>query len=108
MQDSELGWAITGSAKFGLPMTGEKDNFKITMHYGGGYGTQIKGGPKERILDPTSAHLETIDMMGGGDIQHFYSSKFRSNLVYGSLLMSTTQALSATTPSKALNILPSI
>jgi hypothetical protein len=82
--DSALGWAISGSAKLGLPFLGQKDSFKFTLHYGDGYGTQIKGGPKEGVFKPDGSDLKTIGILGTyGGLQHFWSEKFRSNLVYG-------------------------
>jgi hypothetical protein len=82
--DSALGWAVTGSAKLGLPFLGAKDNLKITLHYGDGYGTQVKGGPDEGAFNTDNSELETIVIFGTyGGIQHFWSDKFRSNLVYG-------------------------
>lgn len=82
--DSALGWAVSGSAKLGLPFLGAKDSFKFTLHYGDGYGTQIKGGPKEAAFDTANSELKTIGIFGSyGGIQHFWSDRFRSNLVYG-------------------------
>jgi hypothetical protein len=82
--DSALGWAVSGSAKLGLPFLGAKDSFKFTLHYGDGYGTQIKGGPREAAFDVVDSELETIGIFGTyGGIQHFWSDRFRSNLVYG-------------------------
>ncbi len=82
--DSAIGWALTGSAKLGLPFLGEKDNFKFTVHYGDGYGTQLKGGPKEGAFNTVNSELETIGVFGSfGGIQHFWSDRWRSNLVYG-------------------------
>jgi uncharacterized membrane-anchored protein YhcB (DUF1043 family) len=82
--DSAVGWAVTGSTKVGLPFIGAKDNFKFTIHHGDGYGTQLKGGPKEGVFNAGSSDLETIGITGAyGGIQHFWSDRFRSNLVYG-------------------------
>lgn len=82
--DSALGWAVTGSTKLGLPFLGEKDNLKFTVQYGDGYGTQLKGGPTEGAFDTVNSELETIGIFGSfGGIQHFWSDRFRSNLVYG-------------------------
>lgn len=82
--DSALGWAVTGSAKLGLPFLGPKDNFRFTLHYGDGYGTQIKGGPQEGAFNTGTSELETIGIFGSyGGIQHFWSDRFRSNLVIG-------------------------
>ena len=82
--DSALGWAVTGSATLGLPFLGPKDNFKFTLHYGDGYGTQLKGGPKEGVFNTGNSELETIGIVGSfGGIQHFWSDQFRTNLVYG-------------------------
>jgi hypothetical protein len=82
--DSALGWAVAGSAKLGLPFLGPKDNLKFTVHYGDGYGTQLKGGPTEGAFDIASSELKTIGVFGTyGGIQHFWSDRFRSNLVYG-------------------------
>jgi hypothetical protein len=82
--DSALGWAVTGSAKLGLPFLGAKDNLKFTVHYGDGYGTQIKGGPTEGAFNLATSSLETIGIFGTfGGIQHFWSDRWRSNLVYG-------------------------
>jgi hypothetical protein len=82
--DSALGWALTGSAKLGLPFLGAKDNFKFTLHYGDGYGTQIKSGPQEAVFNTVNSELDTIGVFGSfGGIQHFWSDRFRSNLAYG-------------------------
>ncbi len=82
--DSALGWAVTGSAKLGLPFLGAKDNFKFTLHYGDGYGTQIKSGPQEAVFNTVNSELDTIGVFASyGGIQHFWSDRFRSNLVYG-------------------------
>jgi hypothetical protein len=82
--DSALGWAVTGSGKLGLPFLGAKDNFKFTMHYGDGYGSQLKGGPTEGAFSTLESELETTRVFGTyGGIQHFWSDRFRSNLVYG-------------------------
>jgi len=82
--DSALGWAVGGSAKLGLPFLGAKDSFKFNLHYGDGYGTQLKGGPKEAAFDTGNSELKTIGIFGSyGGIQHFWSNRFRSNLVYG-------------------------
>ena len=82
--DSALGWAVAGSAKLGLPFLGPKDNFKFTLHYGDGYGMEIKGGPQEGAFNTSTLELNTIGIFGSyGGIQHFWSERFRSNLVYG-------------------------
>jgi hypothetical protein len=82
--DSALGWALSGSTKLGLPFLGARDNLKLTMHYGDGYGTQLKGGPIEGVFRLDSPELETIGVFGTyGGLQHFWSDHFRSNLVYG-------------------------
>jgi hypothetical protein len=82
--DSTLGWAVSGSGKLGLPFLGAKDNFKLTLHYGDGYGTQLKGGPKEAAFDPVRSKLEKMGVFGAyGGIQHFWFDRLRSNLVYG-------------------------
>lgn len=82
--DSAFGWAVAGSAKVGLPFLGARDNLKVTLHYGDGYGTQLKGGPKEGAFDLVGSELKTIGVFGTyGGIQHFWSDRFRSNLVYG-------------------------
>jgi hypothetical protein len=82
--DSALGWAITGSGKLGLPFLGAKDNFKFNLHYGDGYGSQLKGGPTEGAFNTLTSELETTRVLGTyGGIQHFWSDRFRSNLVYG-------------------------
>jgi hypothetical protein len=82
--DSSIGWAVGGSAKLGLPFLDARDSFKFALHYGDGYGTQIKGGPKEAAFDAGNLDLETIGIFGTyGGIQHFWSDRFRSNLVYG-------------------------
>jgi hypothetical protein len=83
-KDSALGWVVAGSLKLGLPFLGAKDNLKLTLHYGDGYGTQIKGGPAEGAFNTVTSELETIGVFGTyGGIQHFWSDRFRSNLVYG-------------------------
>jgi hypothetical protein len=82
--DSALGWAVSGSAKLGLPFLGAKDSFKFTVHYGDGYGSQLKGGPLEGVFNLVSSELATIGVFGTyGGVQHFWSDRWRSNLVYG-------------------------
>lgn len=82
--DSQVGWAVAGSTKLALPFLGAKDNFKVTVHYGDGYGTQLKGGPNEAAFNPVDSELETIGIFGAyGGIQHFWSKQVRSNVVYG-------------------------
>jgi hypothetical protein len=82
--DSALGWALSGSAKTNLPFMGARDNFKFTVHTGDGYGTQLKGGPKEGVFNPSSSELETIGVFGAyGGLQHFWSDRYRSNFLFG-------------------------
>jgi hypothetical protein len=84
LTNSALGWAVTGSAILGLPFLGAKDNLKFTLHYGDGFGSQLKGGPSEGVFEIGNSELETIGVFGSyGGIQHFWSDRFRSNLVYG-------------------------
>lgn len=84
VEDSALGWSIGGSTKLGLPFLGAKDNFKINIHYGDGFGMQLKGGPQEGAFNPATLELEPIGIFASyGGIQHFWSEKWRSNLVYG-------------------------
>ena len=83
-EDSAVGWAIGGSTKIDLPFLGPRDNLKFNIHYGEGYGTQIKGGPFEGAFNPVTSSLETIGIFGFyTGFQHFWSERFRSNLVYG-------------------------
>jgi hypothetical protein len=83
-KDNALGWSVSGSAKLGLPFLGAKDNLKFTVHYGDGYGTQIKGMPREGVFDTVNNSLETIGIFGFyGGYQHFWSQKWRSNLAFG-------------------------
>ena len=82
--DSAFGWAIAASAKVDLPFLGKRDNLRLTVHHGEGYGTQLKGGPEEAIFNATSSQLDTIGISSlFGGIQHYWSEKFRSNLTYG-------------------------
>jgi hypothetical protein len=82
--DSALGWAIAASAKVDLPFLGKRDNLRLNVHGGDGYGTQLKGGPEEGIFDTASSELDTIGIWSlSGGIQHFWTEKFRSNLTYG-------------------------
>jgi len=83
-EDSALGWAVGGSTKIDLPILGPRDNFKFNIHYGDGYGTQIKGAPFEGAFNPVTLSLETIGIFSFyTGLQHFWSNRFRSNLVYG-------------------------
>lgn len=83
-RDSVLGWTIQGSGKLKLAFLGPKDNFRIHVHYGDGYGTYIKGGPREGVFNTATSELEAIGIFGSfGGVQHFWSERFRSNLVYG-------------------------
>ena len=82
--DSALGWAVSASGKLDLPFLGKRDNLRLTVHYGDGYGTQLKGGPEEAIFDTANSELDTIGIWSlFGGIQHFWTEKFRSNLTYG-------------------------
>jgi hypothetical protein len=82
--DSAIGWAVTGSGKLGLPFLGAKDNLKFNIHYGDGYGSQLKGGPTEGAFNTLDSELGTTRVFSSyGGIQHFWSDRFRSNLVYG-------------------------
>jgi len=82
--DSALGWAIAASAKVDLPFLGKRDNLKLTVHHGDGYGTQLKGGPEEAVFDTASSELDLIEIWSiFGGIQHFWTEEFRSNLTYG-------------------------
>jgi hypothetical protein len=82
--DSALGWAVALSGKLGLPFLGAKDNLKLNVHYGDGYGSQIKGGPTEGAFNIATSELETIGIFGTyGGLQHFWSERWRTNLVYG-------------------------
>jgi hypothetical protein len=67
-----------------LPFLGARDNFKFNLHYGDGYGSQLKGGPTEGAFNTLTSELETTRVLGTYvGIQHFWSDRFRSNLVYG-------------------------
>jgi hypothetical protein len=82
--DSTFGWAIYGSAKLGLPLLDKRDNLKINVHYGDGYGTQLKGGPDEAVFDTVNGELHNISIFGSYvGLQHWWSSTWRTNLVYG-------------------------
>ena len=56
--DSALGWGVTASGKVNLPFLGDRTNFKLTVHTGDGYGTQLKGGPSEAVFDTS------LDLIG--------------------------------------------
>ena len=82
--DSALGWSVAASTKVDLPFLGKRDNLKLNVHYGDGYGTQLKGGPEEAVFNTATSELDTIGISSWfGGIQHFWSDKFRSNLTYG-------------------------
>jgi len=82
--DSALGWSIAASAKVDLPFLGMRDNLKLNVHYGDGYGTQLKGGPEEGVFNTARSELDLIGIWSlYGGIQHFWTEKTRSNLTYG-------------------------
>lgn len=82
--DSAFGWAIGGSGKFGLPFLGPKDNLKLAIQYGDGYGAQLKSGPDDAAFNTVSSELKTIGVFSTyGGLQHWWSDELRSNLVYG-------------------------
>ena len=82
--DSELGWAVGASTKINLPSLGPKDNFKLTLQYGEGYGAMIKSGPFDGDKDPVTGKLETVPVFSAfGGFQHFWSDNWRSNLSFG-------------------------
>ena len=82
--DSALGWSASISAKVGLPFLGRRDNLRLMVHHGDGYGTQLKGGPTEGVFNTATSELDTIGISSFvGGLQHFWTEKFRSNLTYG-------------------------
>ena len=83
-QDSTFGWAIGGSGKLKLPFLHEKDNFKFAVHYGEGFGGQLKSGPADALFNPATSDLEAIAVFSTfGGLQHWWTNSLRSNLVYG-------------------------
>ena len=58
--DSALGWAVSASAKVDLPFLGKRDNLRLTVHHGDGYGTQLKGGPEEAVFNTVTSELDMI------------------------------------------------
>lgn len=96
--DSALGWAVAASTKVGLPFLGPKDNLKLNVHYGDGYGTQLKGGPAEGAFDAPGLAFDTIEAFGVyGGVQHFWNECWRSNLVIGHMDASNPGFVSAST-----------
>ena len=95
--DSALGWSVTASGKVNLPFLGDRTNFKLTVHTGDGYGTQLKGGPEEAVFDTSLDLIGTTGTFGG--LQHFWSDRFRSNLTFGYLSADNP----ATAPSNAFD-----
>jgi len=82
--NSALGWAIVGAGKLKLPFLGAKDNLKIALQYGDGYGAQLKSGPDDAVFDTGNSKLKTIGVFSTyGGLQHWWSDRLRSNLVYG-------------------------
>ena len=82
--DSAVGWAVAASAKVDLPFLGKRDNLRLNVHHGDGYGTQLKGGAEEAVFDTARSALDMIEVSSlFGGIQHFWSDKFRSNLTFG-------------------------
>jgi len=82
--DSAFGWALAASTKLRLPFLGKRDNLRLNVHHGNGYGTQLKGGPEEAVFNTASSQLDVIGISSlFGGIQHFWAEKFRSNLTYG-------------------------
>lgn len=82
--DSAFGWAVVGSTKLKLPFLGARDNLKIGLQYGEGYGAQIKSGPDDAVFDDENSKLRTIGVFSTyGGLQHWWSDRLRSNLVYG-------------------------
>lgn len=83
-RDSAFGWVIGGSGKLKLPFLHEKDSFKFGVHYGEGYGGQLKSGPADALFNPATSSLEAIPVFSTfGGLQHWWTSSLRSNLVYG-------------------------
>jgi hypothetical protein len=82
--DAAFGWAVSASTKTYLPFLGKRDNFRLSGHFGEGYGTQLKGGPTEAVFNTASSNLDLIGIWSvGAGLQHFWTDKFRSNLVLG-------------------------
>jgi hypothetical protein len=83
-RDSAFGWAIVGSTKVNLPFLGAKDNFKLGVQYGMGYGGQLKSGPADALFNPATGDLTTIGVFSTyGGLQHWWTDTLRSNLVFG-------------------------
>jgi hypothetical protein len=95
--DSALGWTVAASGKVNLPFLGDRTNFKLTVHTGDGFGTQLKGGPEEGVFDTSLELIGTTATFGG--LQHFWSDRFRSNLTFGYLKADNP----ATAPGDALD-----
>ena len=82
--DAALGWAIYGSGKLGLPLLDPRDNLRFNVHYGDGYGAQLKGGPDDAVFNIDDGKLKKISIFGTyGGLQHWWSHSVRSNLVWG-------------------------
>jgi hypothetical protein len=93
--ESALGWAVAASTKLALPFLGPKDNLKFNVHYGDGYGTQLKGGPAEGAFDMSGATFDTIEAFGFyGGVQHFWNDRWRSNFVLGHMDASNPEFVS--------------
>ena len=83
-RDSALGWAVAGSTKIMLPFLDPRDNLKLTVQYGEGYGSALKSGPFDGGIDPADGELETVPVFSAfGGIQHFWTDELRSNLSFG-------------------------
>ena len=79
----------------------------MSAHFGDGYGTQLKGGPTEAVFNTTGSNLDVIGIWSvGGGLQHFWTDKFRSNLILGHVsadnpVSAPSDALKSTTKASA-------
>lgn len=82
--DGTLGWAVGASTKMKLPILGPKDNLKLTVQYGEGYGAMLKSGPFDGGINPATGELETVPVLSAfGGIQHLWTDDLRSNVSLG-------------------------
>ena len=83
-QDRAFGWATGISTKINLPFLGKKDNLKLNVQYGEGYGAALKSGPFDGGINPETGRLELVGVFSAyGGIQHYWTDPVRSNIVFG-------------------------
>lgn len=83
---TEMGWGLSLSGRTGVPWFNANDNFAFQINYGNGLGRYVRdlnGLGLDAVFD-ARGNLRTLKTFAGYvSTQHWWTSQWRSNLVYG-------------------------